>query len=1641
MADIPLRTYVQQLDNLIERKQVDEVIAHCRHILGLYPKHLDTYRMLGKALLEKGRHGDAADIFQRVLSVVPDDFISHVGMSIMREDEANLDAAIWHMERAFESAPANGAIQQELCRLYGRRDGVAPTKARLTRGALARMYAQGGLYLQAEAELKAALTAETDRIDLLTKLADVYWQTDQPAQAAQTSAAILQKLPYSLEANRILVNVFRAQGRTNDAVVYRQRLEALDPYEAFADPTANGAGAARVEAAKVAVARLEYVPGMEDSGSPDWLASIGAKFEEQASPRAPGAQPEWLSAAGENAPAASDYQPGQSSVPDWLKDLDSGPAGAADAQSSAPPDWLKDIAAPPAPQAAPNNSDEGLPDWLTTATGPLPADAVPDWMLHGAPQTSLDNDESGTAPLVDSTLQDAPVKVTDTAPAIATPAAALAPLEPAGEAPDWLKATAADEGEEDLPNWLKAITSEPLPEAQAQPSASPSTTIAAATIPDWLQGAAPGAGPVAADSPAAQDHVPTWLQTAANTPSGTGPLPDWLKVATGELDPAKVAHLLPPEPETIQPVAATAAIEPTGLAEPPAPSEIPAVAAMALPVGPTAEVPEPTSLGDLPDWLKGATDSAAGATAPVDAVAPAVAAEATLPPGAETQAVSKPDAAEALEPGLDMPDWLKNVAPTEAMLAASTPAQDAAASQAADAETIETAPSPLGDEELPDWLQAASAVPAQDQTPVWLQTAPAGPSLVESQAEQDPALDMPDWLRDLSASAPPPGTGQAPSLAEIGLTGGAEAPAMAVPAAPLSPELPDFLQIASPEAIARAEQPLEMEPEDMEPEEDEPAAALPAEIPDWLKALAPVSPDPSLPVPATPAPAVPEAPAEASLTDELSWMDELTAPAAPTLATPTAEPVPDEPPAWLAAPAALANSETAPAEPADFVAGGLAEDTLAAEIPPWAQNDEPGPSDTIASWLAGKHVPDWLRQPANDAPGLPAVEWEPNAAEAAAVDSLASASAPETAEPAHATATPEMAQAAAPDLESMDPEAAFRWPEGLAAQQGANPEELFTASAEPAPSNVLPSTAEPAPSMAEPPTPAAEVPSGTVTEPAMTTSSAVAPEPGGLEDFLKQTETAMPVEHLVDTAPSKTKRPAAEATAPDVETPTATATEPASLSAAPPAEAEAPTTAAAAPAEETTADFDADAAMRWLEGLAAQQGANPEELLTAPEDRTLEAPQWVAAEQAAATEAPEPAPLAPVADEATTVAQVPTETEPAAVLTPIEPTAERVETETLSITAEVAPLEAAEAPVEAASAEALSPDTEEEAAMRWLEGLAAQQGANPEELLTAPEERTLVTPAWISAAAQAAADEAQPAPETSPFEAVGPAASPITPAELDAEPEPAAPEPEPAVAPKTPEWLKALVPTEAEVTAAPVEVAAHVEAAAPAEPAEAVAPTRPVVTGDLNKLSRLAERLAATRRAREAEMEARFAEQRNQQEAARRWVEEKLDAKPAEPQPPAGLGPAARRVTAPLVAPTPPTVAPPPRVEVTPAAPTEASRPHPRPSIRVRRPQPAPEARPVAALVVPAVTPTAAAEALAHGQAALAGGDYATAVTHLSVVVEQGQHLDTVVQTLADVAAAGSAPVPVLRLLGDAYLRTDQLQKALDTYRQALRRL
>ena len=238
MTKVPLRAYLGEIQEAIEQKQTEEAIAHCRHILQTYPKHIDTYRLLGKAYLESQRYGNAADIFQRVLSSVPDDFVSHVGMSIIREDETNLDAAIWHMKRAFETQPYNNAIIGELRRLYSQRDGTEPPKIHLTRGALARMYAKGNLHEQAIGELRNALKKDPQRADLQLLLAKSYAQSGKQTEAIETCSTLLQRFPYCLEANQLLSQLLPESEDADEMHICRQRIQVMDPYEAFISPQA-----------------------------------------------------------------------------------------------------------------------------------------------------------------------------------------------------------------------------------------------------------------------------------------------------------------------------------------------------------------------------------------------------------------------------------------------------------------------------------------------------------------------------------------------------------------------------------------------------------------------------------------------------------------------------------------------------------------------------------------------------------------------------------------------------------------------------------------------------------------------------------------------------------------------------------------------------------------------------------------------------------------------------------------------------------------------------------------------------------------------------------------------------------------------------------------------------------------------------------------------------------------------------------------------------------------------------------------------------------------------------------------------------------------------------------------------------------
>ncbi len=560
MPEVTLRAYGREIDQLIEREKLEEAIAHCRHILQTYPKHLETYRLLGKAYLEAKRYGDAADIFQRVLSAVPDDFVAHIGMAIVREDEGNLDAAIWHMERAFETNPSNPAIQQEMKRLIGRRDGLEPHKVRLTRGALARMYAHGELFPQAIAELRSALQEDPERPDLQVLLAEMYWRTEQRDEATSIANQVLTKLPYCMEANRILAANLQARDRVEEAALYHRRLAGLDPYAAFVESAM--VDPSTIEETAVSVERSDWQPGgaLPESGpvQPGWAATLGMEMRQDRE-RDQGDKPEL---------------PQTGPLPSWLEPGEPPPFEAT---------GVEDEAASESVQEAKELAESAEPEWLTEETEsleeteePVPGESEDEFMSELSeagdiqPETAEAKGGDGSSEIPDwmqeagwseSTGEavDAPVSFSDAElrsleagqlpadqPSAEADDGELAPAElpdwvrniapgdeqPAVGRPDWIPETdddlESDEAEGfpiDPPTDVPSLEQEAELEPQEdEPAPSfPSAVSDVRDLPTWIT----------EDAPGATDTIVTWLgsqgQDAEREDQETGDLPEWMK--------------------------------------------------------------------------------------------------------------------------------------------------------------------------------------------------------------------------------------------------------------------------------------------------------------------------------------------------------------------------------------------------------------------------------------------------------------------------------------------------------------------------------------------------------------------------------------------------------------------------------------------------------------------------------------------------------------------------------------------------------------------------------------------------------------------------------------------------------------------------------------------------------------------------------------------------------------------------------------------------------------------------------------------------------------------------------------------------------------------------------------------------------
>jgi tetratricopeptide (TPR) repeat protein len=492
MPRISLRTYEKDIEEMIEQNQLNEAVAHCKHILQFFPKNISTYRILGKSFLEAKQYKETADIFTRVLTVYPDDFIAHAGMSIVRELENDLDAAIWHMQMAFDSQPSNIAIQEELKRLFDLRDGTHPEKIRLTRGALVRMYARGELYQQAIDEIKSALSEEPKRIDLQVFLAKMYFLSGDQEEALAIAERLISDFPFCYELNRILVSILKNLGSGKKAETYTARLVELNPYQAFVNDIYSSED--QVPDEKVVIDKLSDVASIASSIPTTW-SEPAAQWQ----PSAPSKEQEPSAPFDFPGTAELKFEPETDVNTEQTQTVNETPQKEETDMSASNTPFTD-----PAPVG--DDSDNNIPEWMRNSgwipsngeempseekDAPIPAASetdpadIPDW-LKSLSQEESQSDVPPT-PQSESTEDTSPSAASETSAWMNNVIEEYTPAKGTGDSdlPDWLKNFETDDKAEpvtkdDLPDWLNALKSD---EAVSAPSVNPFETQAQDEIP------------------------------------------------------------------------------------------------------------------------------------------------------------------------------------------------------------------------------------------------------------------------------------------------------------------------------------------------------------------------------------------------------------------------------------------------------------------------------------------------------------------------------------------------------------------------------------------------------------------------------------------------------------------------------------------------------------------------------------------------------------------------------------------------------------------------------------------------------------------------------------------------------------------------------------------------------------------------------------------------------------------------------------------------------------------------------------------------------------------------------------------------------------------------------------------------------
>jgi hypothetical protein len=481
-----------------------------------------------------------------------------------------------------------------------------------------------------------------------------------------------------------------------------------------------------------------------------------------------------------------------------------------------------------------------------------------------------------------------------------------------------------------------------------------------------------------------------------------------------------------------------------------------------------------------------------------------------------------------------------------------------------------------------------------------------------------------------------------------------------------------------------------------------------------------------------------------------------------------------------------------------------------------------------------------------------------------------------------------------------------------------------------------------------------------------------------------------------------------------------------------------PSTSAGAQAFQPTGEVKplniGDDAFSWLESLAAKQGAKPEELLTNPNERSGEMPDWLRQPDVKAVDATEPLP-----QESTSAIPETLPLEPLSVgdAVPASKPAHTID-EDINVKTEK--------PASGPSPEATTQPADqtvnaEDDTMAWLEQMAANQGTKPEEPLAGPVTDSGMTPDWLQKmqedqpAVRSAAEETIPAtPEPAPAEEDVTITSWLSKMDVDdavekktggVQPEAAPAEP----AGDLPDWLKGLEKPAASVETpkADTDLPDWLRNPVPAEADESATQTPVVVPTPEPELPAWAdENVSVTGQAAPTTPE--------------EWLpaETKADdisnvPTPAEVSPVAEIAPEADSNLAPVSA-SISTNEPEPEIETPPVAETIP------PAESTPIPGPAPVHTPTlkqTGMLSHIPVQDKDAELLSSAQNVLDQNSLDEAMKKYSKLIKKGRLLDEVIHDLREAIYRYPVDVIVWQTMGDAYMRANRLQDALDSYTKA----